>query len=31
MPGRVVAVYYRPDLVLGEPGFGMGVRLGRKR
>jgi hypothetical protein len=28
MPGRVVAMYYRPDLVLGETGFGIWVRLG---
>lgn len=28
MPGRVVAMYYRPDLILGETGFGIWVKLG---
>lgn len=27
MPRRVVAMYYRPGLVLGETGFGIWVRL----
>lgn len=28
MPDRVVAMYYKPDLVLGETRFGIWVRLG---